>query len=86
LPKAVQDGGGIFKVFSQDGERTDFYESPCASPFNKELSKKTFFSQIHLTGQWTVPLTSSALAKNALEKDSLLVQNKMSISSQCTEC
>ena len=39
-------------MFSQDGERTDFYESPRASPFNKELSNETTFSQIHLTGQY----------------------------------
>jgi len=41
-----------FKGLLQDGGRADFAVNFCASPFNKDLSHDTTFSQIHLDGQY----------------------------------
>jgi hypothetical protein len=43
---------GNFKGFSQDGGRAKIAKNIRASPFNKDLSNDTTFSQIHLDGQY----------------------------------
>jgi hypothetical protein len=52
---AKKQGGALnFKELSQNVGRTKLAENLRASPFNKELSNETTFSQIHLA--WRVPL------------------------------
>jgi hypothetical protein len=47
----LYEGAGNLLGFSQDGDRRIFLKNLCASPFNKDLSNDTTFSQIHLARQ-----------------------------------